>query len=204
MTEPTTVTPPEVTPQPDSPQPRAAGTTQDALSMTQVELDALIATEKRQAKLSVLKEYGDVDALKAKAAKLDQLEKDELSEIEKLQKTIKDMEAAEVTLRQAADLATLDTLRLRVGQEAGLPPTLSARLQGADEDALKADAQAILAVMKIEPGARVPNIDATAGGGKQGSGAASHDLTPEQIAAAVKANIPLDTYAKALAQVTGE
>ncbi len=204
MPEPTTVTPPDVTPPPDSTQPRTAGPTPDALSMTQVELDALIANEKRQAKLSVVKELGDVDALKAKAAKWDEREAAELSDLEKAQKQIADMQADKIVQQQQIDGARLDTLRLRVGQELGLPPILSARLQGADEEALKADAQVVLTAMKIDPAARVPNIDATAGGGNQGSGAASHDLTPEQIAAAVKANIPLNTYAKALAQVTGE
>ena len=206
MPEPTDAVQPDTAPLPvDTDQDRTAGTGLDALvGLTQAQLNAIIANEKKQAKLSVLKELGDVDALKAKAAKFDELEAANLSENQKLQKTIDDMAAAQVVQQQQIDAARLDALRLRIGQELGLPPTFSARLQGADEDALKADAQVVLAAMKIDPSARVPNIDATAGGGQQGAGTPTPNLTPEQIAAAIKAEVPLDKYAEALAQTTGE
>lgn len=61
----------------------------------------------------------------------------EMSEMEKLQAKLAQ---AESELQRV----TLDRLKQRIATEMGLPAALASRLQGADEDELKADAEALL------------------------------------------------------------
>lgn len=167
-------------------QDRTAGTNQDALvNLTQSALNSIIANEVRKVEAQMRGKYSDYDALQAKATELDQLKQAEETELEKLQRELAEKDAQIETAKQQAETERLNTLRLRVGQELGLPPQLSALLQGTDEEALKAHAQTLIDALPAAPGARVPNLDATAGGGQPST--RSMKLTPEQEAALANA-----------------
>lgn len=161
---------------------------------TQDDLNFYLGKEKAE----IQRKYSDYDELKAKAAKLDELKQAELTELEKLQQQLADKDAEIMTARQQAETERLNALRLRVGQEVGLPPVLAARLQGADEAALKEDAEAVKAVLGTQQ-AHIPNINATAGGGQQHQ-RTSVKLTPAQKAIADEYGIAYDKYAESLHQ----
>lgn len=76
----------------------------------------------------------------------------ELSEIDKLRRQLADTEAQAKALR-------LDGLKTKVAAEIGLPPAFAARLQGEDEDALKADAKSLLEAIPKQPA--TPKIQPT-------------------------------------------
>jgi hypothetical protein len=188
MTNTDTAQPNAAQTQPTADQDRTAGITQDApvgwTPEQQAKIDAIVANQKAEVRRRIQNEYGDLDELKAAKEKLDEKNAAELSEMEKLQKQIEDMKAEQVKLQQQAKDERLKTLRLRVGQEAGLPPVLAERLTGADEEAMKADAVQVLAALKADP--RIPNIDATAGGSQTAS-KPRVKLTPGELAVAEQA-----------------
>ena len=96
-------------------------------------------------------------------AKLQQIEDEKLSELEKAQKT-----ATEASARLAEIEAT--SLRQKVALDKGIPAALVARLQGATEEELAADADALLGLMNAP---RTPAPDP--GQGPRGNGPQSED-----------------------------
>lgn len=100
--------------------------------------------------------FSDYDDLKAKAQKVDELEAANLTELEKAQKAAADAEAARAELEAQIRSRDVELLRQRVGAEVGLPVELVARLQGEDEESIRADAKALAAVIP-EPRKPVPN-----------------------------------------------
>lgn len=67
------------------------------------------------------------------------------------QATQAQLEQQTQTLTSERDAAGRESLRYRVGLERGLPPALVGRLQGDDEAALTADADALLALIPAQP-----------------------------------------------------
>ena len=189
--------------QPSSAVDRAAGEpTKDANGVftpeQQAIIDAIVSREKAEVRRRFQTEYGNPDELLAAKQELAKLREAEMSEVEKLNQKIADMEAAQQQLKAQAEAERLNALRLRVGQELGLPPVLAQRLAGADEDALKADAQIILSTLSQSQTLKIPSIDATAGGGQQSSGKRMAKLTPGQEQAARDAGMSFDDYATLL------
>jgi len=183
-------------------QDRAAGERSEALGLTQDALNSLIANERRKERQRLLDQYGDYDDLKKKASQLDELKQAEMSALEKLQQQLAAKEQEVAVAKQSAEAERLNALRLRVGQEYGFPTVIAARLQGTNEEELKADAEALKAVWgQGAQASNIPNIDATASG-QQGH-QRSLKLTPSQRAAgerAVRGGIfkSLEEYAEAL------
>lgn len=97
--------------------------------------------------------FADYDDLRARAARADELESANLSELEKAQKAAADAEAARSALEAEVRARDVELLRQRIGVEVGLPAELVARLQGEDEESLRADAKSLAAVV---PGPRKP------------------------------------------------
>lgn len=85
-----------------------------------------------------------VKELTPKASRFDELEAASKTEAQRLQ------ERAEAAERQLADVQTA-ALRSRVALTKGLPADLADRLQGATEDDLNADADALLALVANRP-----------------------------------------------------
>lgn len=79
-------------------------------------------------------------------------------------------ERADAAEKRAAELER-QTLRSKVGAAKGLPPKMWDRLRGDDEDALKADADDLLA--EIKPNGRAPSFD---GGAKGRTAPAETDM----------------------------
>lgn len=129
---------PEATNQPEQP---------NTLESLQTEMEAMrTALKKANSEAAKYRKTAD-EATAAQKAK----EEAELSEMEKLRKQLAKAQAETESLR-------LNQLKAQVAAEMGLPPALAARLQGNDEDELKADAKSLLEAMpkpatppKIQP-----------------------------------------------------
>lgn len=83
-------------------------------------------------------------------AKLDAIETAKLSDVEKTDKRIRDVEAKLADSEKARAAAEVTALRARIGAEKKLPAALIARLQGDDEGAIAADADALIAALPEE------------------------------------------------------
>lgn len=145
---PTTETPPATPPADDKPLGPAG---QKALA---AEREARQALEKQVAALAPL-------AKLAEALGVDPAAKPGKSEVEAL--------AGEVTgIRQELAAERAQRLRLEVAAEKGLTPAQAARLQGADRDALLADADALKALFPAAPGTPPPGTQPPAPDPSQG------------------------------------
>lgn len=102
--------------------------------------------------------------LETKSTELDQLKAAQMSDLEKAQ-----AELAELKARNA-ELA-MNQLREKVAKEAELPEGFAGRLQGTDEETLKADAEALKAMLpKTSAGARHNLSNLTSGSKPSGDG----------------------------------
>jgi alanyl-tRNA synthetase len=201
--QPNTAQPDAVQTQPDEAADRTAGEQQpNAGTLTQDQVNAIVQSRLADERRRIQSQYGDLDELKALKEAEEERRQAEMSEVEKLQAQMAEMKAKQAEAERKAQEAELNTLRLRVGQELGLPSVMAERLRGADAEELKADAQTLLEALKLtgQP-VRIPNADATAGMGS--TTAPSVKLTPGQQAAARAAGMTDDDYAKALSAVEG-
>lgn len=91
----------------------------------------------------------------------------------------KELYEKEMAKREAAEAEAKrleqDALKTKVATEVGLPPQLAARLQGETEDELKADAQAVLALLPKH------TLDNDAGRGTGSSGTQTPQMSEEEI-----------------------
>ena len=88
----------------------------------------------------------------------------EMSEAEKLQARLKQFESEKAELQAQLKLKERQELQRKVALAVGLPEALASRLTGEDEEALTADAKAILELLpKQEPEKKpaAPKLDAT-------------------------------------------
>lgn len=138
----------------------------------------------KQALVAERKRADDAEkALKAATAKLQQIEDADKTELEKALGRIKELEDANATL--TSDLAVRDKtiLRLNTGIDEGLPKNLIARLQGDDEDAIKADAASLRELIPDNTPSPFPKADPSQG--PKGAGKTSNaDLFAQQLEAA--------------------
>lgn len=130
---------------------------------TQEELDAIIKN-----RLERLKEkYSDYDEIKALAVQV----QDENSSLKSALETSK--QETESSNKQIADLETkisgyeTENLRTRIALQNGLPFDLADRLQGTDEESLKADAERLASFIKpVEPVAPMRVVEPQIGDNK--------------------------------------
>jgi multidrug efflux pump subunit AcrB len=94
----------------------------------------------------------------------------ELSEMERLQKQLDELKAERD--RAAAELKQrqIDDTKRAIAAKLGLPEALALRIQGDDEEAMEADAKAMLAALPKQPAQPRPNptVNPTNPGGAQG------------------------------------
>lgn len=167
------------TPEGEKPTPAAAPVT-DASFEDWLKSQPESVQEKYAAHTGGLKSALDAERARAKKAEKKAAEyeateqkrkEDELSETEKL-KAQNEKLAAELALR------TLKDLQRTIAAEVGLPDVLATRIQGDDEDAMRADAEQLKAALPEAPetpGKPKPKITPT----NPGTGAAAVE-TPEQ------------------------
>lgn len=118
----------------------------------------------KQALVAERKRADDAEkALKAANLKLQQAEDADKTELEKAQSRIKELEAANATL--TVDLTDRDKtiLRLNTGIDEGLPKNLIARLQGDDEESIKADAVSLRELVPDNTPSPFPKADPSQG-----------------------------------------
>jgi hypothetical protein len=91
----------------------------------------------------------------------------------------KELYEQEFAKRESAEMQAqwleLEALKTRIANEVGLPPQLASRLTGETEDEIKADAQAVLALLPKH------TLDNDAGRGTGGSGAQTPQMSEEEI-----------------------
>lgn len=135
----------------------------------------------KQALVAERKRADDAEkALKAANAKLQQIEDAGKTELEKALSRINELEAANGTL--TSDLAQRDRtiLRLNTGIDEGLPKNLIARLQGEDEESIKADAASLRELIPDNTPSPFPKADPSQG--PKGTGKTSNaDLFAQQL-----------------------
>lgn len=116
-------------------------------------------------------------------ARIKELEEKDATELEKATRRIKELEDANATL--STDVASRDKtiLRLNTGIDEGLPKNLIARLQGDDEDTLKADAASLRELIPDTTPSPFPKADPSQG--PKGAGKTSNaDHFAQQLEAA--------------------
>jgi flagellar biosynthesis GTPase FlhF len=113
------------------------------------------------------------------AAKLKQLEDAQKTELERIR------EAAEAAKREA-DNARMEAMRWRVAAKLGIPAQIAARLQGATEEEIEADAKELLAALAKTTPRDLPKDGAVSGA----TGTPTSDveeLDPRKLAAKINA-----------------
>lgn len=134
---------------------------------------AALAAERKRA--------NDAEKLAREAqARVKELEEKDATELEKATRRIKELEQANAAL--TADVAAKDTtiLRLNTGIDEGLPKNLIARLQGDDEESIKADAVSLKELIPDNTPNPFPKADPSAG--PKGAGKTSNaDLFAQQL-----------------------
>ena len=125
---------------------------------TQEQLDAIIgdrvARAEKKGEEKALKQYSDYEDLKKqleeKTVKLKELNSQLTAQTETASTSAKELEDLKAKLHQYET----DSVKTRVAHEVGLPFDLAARLSGDDEDAIRADAKALVEVVgKAKPAA---------------------------------------------------
>lgn len=127
---------------------------------------AALAAERKRA--------NDAEKLAREAqARITELEQKDATEIEKATRRITELEAANQAL--TSDLASRDKtiLRLNTGIDEGLPKNLIARLQGDDEESIKADAASLRELVPDNTPNPFPKADPSQGP-KGGAGTTSN------------------------------
>ncbi len=92
-----------------------------------------------------------------------------MTELEKAQKAAADAEAGREAAEKAKAEAELSSLRTRVGTEKGLPSTLADRLQGEDEESIRADADEMVKTLSETDGNKWPDFGQGKGKGESGA-----------------------------------
>lgn len=116
-------------------------------------------------------------------ARIKELEEKDATELEKATRRIRELEEANGTL--ASDLAARDRtiLRLNTGIDEGLPKNLIARLQGDDEESIKADAASLRELVPDNTPSPFPKADPSQGPKSTGK-TSNADLFAQQLEAA--------------------
>ena len=133
-------------------------TEESGKTFTQAEIDAMI--EGRLARER--QKYADYDSLKEKAGKFDEMQEANKTE---LQKATEKADSLQKELDQLKNAAKLQNMRETVAKDTGVPVEL---LTGADEEACKAQAEAILKFAKPKnyPGTKNNSKPAQQSGGE--------------------------------------
>lgn len=102
-------------------------------------------------------------AAKAAEAKLKEIEDANKSDIDKALARVSELEAANTQLTTELGKRDLTISRLNVGIDEGLPKNLIARLQGDDEDSIKADAASLRELIPDNTPSPFPKADPSQG-----------------------------------------
>ncbi|WP_271327976.1 capsid assembly scaffolding protein Gp46 family protein [Lactococcus muris] len=137
---------------------------------SQEDLDKIINARLARQKETIEAKYEDYDQVKTRNAELE-------TENSNLQETVaKSGEAAKTHEQTVSDLQAqiakheTSQLRTQVALQAGLPYDLAGRLQGDDEESLKADAERLSGFMKPKaPAAPLKSQESNLGDGKDGA-----------------------------------
>ena len=113
---------------------------------TQEEFDAAIKSRLAREK----EKYADYDQLKSRVAELETENGGLKSSIEASNQSKAETDKQVANLKSQIASFETEKLRTRVALEHGLPLDLAARLQGDDEEALKADAEKLAGFMKAK------------------------------------------------------
>lgn len=119
---------------------------EDERTFTQEEVNSFIARERRETEAK----FSDYEDLKAKAARLDEIEEAGKTELEK---TSEALAAATAELEQLKAERERAQVVAQVAKDTGLPLDVVSSLNGADADALRAQAESIATAMSAPKGA---------------------------------------------------
>ncbi|ERL23953.1 capsid assembly scaffolding protein Gp46 family protein [Jonquetella sp. BV3C21] len=129
-------------------------------TFTQADVDRVVADRLERER----KKYADYDALKAAKAELDKLKEGQMSEHDKAKQGLGAAQAKVTELEAKIKAMELSALKARLAAAAGLPSELADRVRGEDEEAIKADIEALKKIIpaKSAGGAGTPAAGAKA------------------------------------------
>lgn len=113
---------------------------------TQEELDNIVKERLRRER----EKFGDYDDLKKRVSELESENGALKATVEETKQTIAKSDAQITELQGQVSNYEIASLRTRIALQNGLPYDLADRLQGADEEALKADAERLAGFMHPE------------------------------------------------------
>ena len=142
---------------------------QPGKTFTQAELDAIIA-ERLKREREKYKDYAD---LKKAAEEYQKLKESQMSEQEKLQAKLAEYERQILEKEREAAEARLESLRLKILDEMGLPKAWATRIFGTTEEEIRQDAEELK---------RLLGTGKTVGGGTNPPTTNNQTFTKEQIA----------------------
>lgn len=138
---------------------------------SQEQLDAIIKERVERAKKTAVKEteekYGDYESLKKKAEEIQNLAGQKDERIKELEKEREAQAKEMATLKGEIGSLEMEKKKVAIAHEAGLPLEMAGRLSGEDEEALKADAEALKSLMGSKRS--VPPLGSTEGAPKDES-----------------------------------
>lgn len=128
---------------------------------TQEQLDALIGERIRRAETKAAEKFADYDTIKAQndqlAAQIAQL----TDQVKAQTQTAAEHEASVNQLTAKVQEYETASVKTRIALEVGLPYQMAERLQGADEKAIRADAEAMKGYMGTPGGAPLGSNEPT-------------------------------------------
>lgn len=131
---------------------------------TQEELDNIVKERIRRER----EKFGDYDELKKRVSELESENSALKSTVEENKQTRAGLDAQITELQGQVSNYETASLRTRIALQNGLPYDLADRLQGADEEELKADAERLAGFMRpVTPQAPLKDIEPEVGSGKE-------------------------------------
>ena len=117
---------------------------------TQEELDSIIGERLKRQKESISKQYTDYEELKTKNVDLEK-------ELTELKKSLESSASSKTELEKQIEELTgkvkahdLSSLKIKYALENGIPYHLAGRIEGDDEDSIKADAESLSDFFKLQ------------------------------------------------------
>lgn len=126
---------------------------------TQEQFDAMIKSRLEQAERSFKEKYGDMDALKEQLSEKDKQLGSLTDQVKELNEKIKGSDETITGLKSRVQEYETASVKSRIAHEEGLPFELASRLSGDDEEAIRADAKTLAAMLSVKKTVSTPKFD---------------------------------------------
>ena len=126
---------------------------------TQEQFDSMIKDRLEQAERSFKAKYGDMDALKAQLQDKETEIGSLTAKVDDLNEKLKGNDTTISGLKTQVQEYETASVKTRIAHEEGLPFELAARLSGADEEAIRADAKTLASMLASRTSVSTPQFN---------------------------------------------